>query len=87
MVRVTPSALQKAVINAAPRTPINNTIRNKQLQLRTMLSDPKAFLRVLKKNKKKGKKKARRAEKQKGGNLKSSRQPINKLPIVYQYYQ
>jgi hypothetical protein len=86
MVRVTPSALQEAVINAAPRTP-QLQLRNKQLQLRKMLSDPKAFLRVLKKNKKKGKKKARRAEKQKGGNLKSSRQPINKLPIVYQYYQ
>jgi hypothetical protein len=85
MVRVTPSALQKAVINAAPRAP-QLQLRNKQLQLQKMLSDPKAFLRVLKKNKKKGKKKAR-AEKQKGGNLKSSRQPINKLPIVYQYYQ
>jgi hypothetical protein len=50
-----------------------------------MLLDPRAFLRVLKK--KKRKKKAKKVEKQKGGNLKLSRKPINKLPTVYQYYQ
>jgi cell fate (sporulation/competence/biofilm development) regulator YmcA (YheA/YmcA/DUF963 family) len=37
--------------------------------------------------KKKGKKKAKKVGKQKGGNLQATRKPINKLPIVYQYYQ
>jgi hypothetical protein len=88
MARVTPSALQETLINNAPQTFKKGTIavRNKQLQLRKMLLDPKAFLRVLKK-KKKRKKKAKKGEKQKGGNLKPSRKPINKLPTVYQYYQ
>jgi hypothetical protein len=88
MARVTPSELQQTLINNAPQTFKKGTVavRNKQLQLRQMLLDPKAFLRVLKK-KKKRKKKAKKGEKQKGGNLKPSRKPINKLPTVYQYYQ
>jgi hypothetical protein len=85
MARVRPSELQQAVINSAPQTFKNGVVR-KQLQLRQMLLDPKAFLRVLNK-KKKRKKKTKKVAKQKGGNLKPSRKPINKLPTVYQYYQ
>jgi hypothetical protein len=87
MARVRASELQQAVINSAPQTFKKGSVavRNKQLQLRQMLLDPRAFLRVLKK--KKRKKKAKKVEKQKGGNLKLSRKPINKLPTVYQYYQ
>jgi hypothetical protein len=80
------SELQRTLKNnAAPHFKKGTVaVRNKQLQLRQMLSDPKAFLRVLKK---KRKKKAKRVGKQKGGNLEASRKPINKLPTVYQYYQ
>ena len=82
------SELQRTLKNnAAPHFKKGTVaVRNKQLQLRQMLSDPKAFLRLLKK---KGlrKKKAKRVGKQKGGNLQASRKPINKLPTVYQYYQ
>jgi hypothetical protein len=84
MVRVRPSKLQQTVINSAPQTLKNGVVR-KQLQLRQMLLDPKAFLRVI--NKKKGKKKTKKVTKQNGGNLKQSRKPINKLPTIYQYYQ
>jgi hypothetical protein len=87
MARVHASELQQTLINnTAPHFKKGSVaVRNKQLQLRQMLLDPRAFLRVLKK--KKRKKKAKRVEKQKGGNLKPSRKPINKLPTVYQYYQ
>jgi hypothetical protein len=80
------SELQRTLKNnAAPHFKKGTVaVRNKQLQLRQMLSDPKVFLRVLKK---KRKKKAKRVGKQKGGNLEASRKPINKLPTVYQYYQ
>lgn len=72
-------------------------VRKKQLQLQQMLSNPKAFLRQYMVGKKKvvKKKVVKRIQdtdrawfgKQKGGNLRTHRKPVNKLPTVYQYYQ
>jgi hypothetical protein len=72
-------------------------VRKKQLQLQQMLSNPRAFLRQYMVGKKKvvKKKVVKRIQdtdrawfgKQKGGNLRTHRKPVNKLPTVYQYYQ
>ncbi|CAB3987815.1 Hypothetical predicted protein [Paramuricea clavata] len=74
-----------------------DAVRKKQLQLQQMLLNPKGFLhRYMAEKKKVVKRKAVKCIQdtdrawfgtQQGGNLRTRRKPVNKLPTIYQYYQ